>query len=108
MASFLKVKKPFISEKNRLARVAWAKKHKDWTLEQWEKVFWSDESPYCLRFAKRTHVWRLASEKFEPWATRATVKHDKKINVWGGFCAKGVGNLYRVPGMALEYANLCG
>ena len=30
---------------------------------------------------------------------RATVKHDKKINIWGCFSYYGVGHLYRVKGI---------
>lgn len=37
-------KKPYLSEVNRRKRVAWAEKHKNWTVEEWEKVLWSDES----------------------------------------------------------------
>jgi hypothetical protein len=28
-----------------------------------------------------------------------TVKHDKKIDVWGCFCATGVGHLYLIEGI---------
>jgi hypothetical protein len=41
-------------------------------------------------------VWRLPGERHSPACTIATVKHDKKINVWGCFSAAGVGRLYRV------------
>ena len=35
-------------------------------------------------------------------ATQASVKHDKKINVWGCFSAHGVGNLFRIHGIMLK------
>lgn len=41
----------------------------------------------------------MANERYKPWCTVATVKHDKKIMVWGCFCAHGVGNLYRIQGI---------
>lgn len=96
--SYWKIQKPFVSEKNRLIRVKWAKEHLPWTVEDWRQVMWSDESPFVLRFAKRQRVWRTFNERYEPWATRATVKHDKRINIWGSFAAHGVGKLYRVIG----------
>ena len=80
----------------------WSKEHLSWTVEQWREVMWSDESPYVLRFGKRTRVWRTFNERYKRWATRATVKHDKKINVWGGFAAHGVGKLYRVIGWSYQ------
>lgn len=42
------VKKPFISAKNRKARVEWAKAHLNWTPQQWSSVVWSDESKFLL------------------------------------------------------------
>ena len=60
---------------------------------------WSDESPFVLIYGKRFRVWRLHNERYNPAVTRATVKHDKRINVWGCFAGHGVGRLYRVPGI---------
>ena len=62
---------------------------------------WTDESPYVLRFGKRQRVWRTFNERYAWFATKATVKHDKKINVWGAFAAHGVGNLYWIKGDVL-------
>ena len=97
--SYWKSKKPFISDKNRRLRKEWCRAHQHWTVEQWRRVLWSDESPYVLRFNRKTRVWRRHDERFKRWATSATVKHDVKINVWGCFAAHGVGNLYLVDGI---------
>ena len=40
----MKVKKPYLSEKHKKARLEFAKRHKDWTIEDWKKVIWSDET----------------------------------------------------------------
>jgi predicted XRE-type DNA-binding protein len=37
------LRKPWISEKNRKARLAWAKLYQDWTPEDLGRVLWSDE-----------------------------------------------------------------
>src|SRR4051812_10881516 len=42
----IKRKKPFLSEKHRQQRRAFALKYKDWTIEDWNKVVWSDESKF--------------------------------------------------------------
>lgn len=99
MNSHFTVKKFFVSEKNRKIRLKWARDHKDWTVEHWRKVLWSDESPFTLRYQCRHRVWRLPEERFERFAIKGTVKHDKKINIWGCFCASGVGKLYLVDGI---------
>ena len=98
MKSYWKTKKPFISPQNRIKRVRWAKEHRDWTPKQWGNFLLTDESPYVLRFNKRGRVWRSHNERYQPWATRATIKHDKKINVWGGFAAHEAGLLHRIEG----------
>ena len=96
--SYWKTKKPYISERNRAIRVAWARERVNWPLERWRKWVFSDESPFVLRFACRTRVWRTFNDRYAPWATKATVKHDKKVNLWGAFTAAGVGILHRIEG----------
>lgn len=38
-------------------------------------------------------------ERYKPECTCATVKHDKKVNIWGCFNACGVGKLHRIEGI---------
>lgn len=107
-ASYWAANKPYICERNRKKRLAWAKDHLNWSKEQWHRVLWTDESPYVLRFKAKKRVWRMHNERYKPECTVATVKHDKKIMVWGGFAAHGVGKLYRVKGILeqLQYTEM--
>jgi len=98
-ASYWKTKAPYISKANRLHRVKWCKARLNWSLEQWKKVLWSDESPFVLRFNRKTRVWRTHNERYTPIATVGTVKSDTKLMVWGCFAAHGVGRLYRIHGI---------
>ncbi|KAK6011625.1 transposase, partial [Ostertagia ostertagi] len=41
-------KKPFISSKNRRARVEFARRHLDWTVADWSRVLFTDESKFNL------------------------------------------------------------
>lgn len=41
-------KKSFINEKQRRAKLRLARDHKDWTIEDWSKVIYSDESNFQL------------------------------------------------------------
>lgn len=94
-----KTKKPFVSAVNRRKRVEFARRRRDWTIEEWKKVLWSDESPYCIRSQTRQYVWRTPQEKSSPRCLRGTVKHQKKIMVWGCFSWYGVGALYQIKGI---------
>lgn len=100
--SYWAVKKPYISARNRRLRVQWCRAHLNWTVEDWRRVLWSDESPFVLSFNGRVRVWRLANERYSPRCCRGTLKHDKKINVWGCFSAGGVGDIMRVEGILVK------
>lgn len=41
-------KKPLLNVKQRRQRMEWAKRHRHWTGEEWNKVLWSDESKINL------------------------------------------------------------
>ena len=73
------------------ARLNWAKEHVTWTLDQWRLVLWSDESPFVLRYNRKQRIWRLPNDRYNVNIFKGTVKHDKKIMVWGCFSWNGVG-----------------
>ena len=98
MKSCWAVKKPYINENNRIKRLEWCKERKNWTVEQWKQVVWSDESPFVLRYNGKRRVWRHHNERYNDAVTIGSVKHDAKINVWGCFCAHGVDALHLVEG----------
>jgi hypothetical protein len=61
--------------------------------------FVTDESPFTLRYNRRTRCYNLKGEKYNPETMTGTVKHDKKVMVWGCFTASGVGHLHRIDGI---------
>lgn len=91
--------KPYLREANRINRLKWAKAHLNWTVEDWKRVIWSDESPFVLRYNRAQRVWRRHNDRYNPLYCRRTIKHDKKIMVWGCFTSHGVGKLYKVKGI---------
>jgi len=99
VCSNIACRKPFISPKNQKWRLAWAKAHLKWTAEQWAQVMWTDESPFVLRWVGRQRVWRRPGERYLDACMCGTVKHDKKIMVWGCFAKRGVGTLHRIRGI---------
>lgn len=104
--SYWAARKPFISEMNRQKRLEWCQARKDWSLDEWRTVMWTDESPFVLRYHGSRRVWRLHNERFSCRCTVASVKHDTKINVWGAFCAKGVGMLHHIKGIMDQHIYL--
>ncbi|GFS81274.1 HTH_Tnp_Tc3_2 domain-containing protein [Trichonephila clavipes] len=37
-------REPLLNARHRVARLAWAREHRDWSEEDWKRVVWSDES----------------------------------------------------------------
>ncbi|XGW29485.1 hypothetical protein V3C99_008926 [Haemonchus contortus] len=69
-------KKPLISAKNRKARLDWAHAHKNWTVQQWRKVIWSDESKFLLYGTDGiTFVRRSIGTRYHPSYQLPTVKN---------------------------------
>lgn len=94
-------KKPLISEKNRKARLEFAKEHKDWTIEQWSRVIWSDESKFNLFSSDGIrYVRRPINARNNVRYQVPTVKHGGgHVMVWGCFSRSGVGPLVNIEGI---------
>ncbi len=99
MRSYYAYKKPFVNETNREKRLAFALEHVHKPLSFWRKAIFVDESPFTFvsRFTER--CWRAPGERFNPECTIATLKHDGKINVWGGLSYNGVTKLHQIDGI---------
>lgn len=95
------VKKPLLRKQNKQKRLKWAKEHVNWTIEQWKKVLWSDESPFQIFGSKRAaHCRRMVGEKYKTECILPTVKHGGGVvQVWGCFSYDGVGSLIKIDGI---------
>lgn len=91
-------KKPFVSKANLKKRLKFAKDHQHWTSEDWQKVLFSDETSIFLHWRGKNIVWRRKNERLLHDCTSKTIKHDKKINVWGCFATNGTGELHKIEG----------
>ena len=57
------VHKPLLSKDHMKRRLEWAKKYKDWTEVDWEKVLFTDETKIELRpYIGGGRVWKKAGE----------------------------------------------
>lgn len=93
-------KKPYISAKNKIARITFARDHvsKDETF--WDTVIFTDESKFNLHGSDgRSYVWRQPNTQLQPKNMRGTVKHGGgHVMVWGAMSSSGVGNLVFIEG----------
>ncbi|GFS73287.1 uncharacterized protein TNCV_4711711 [Trichonephila clavipes] len=55
---------PLLTARHRAAR---RKEHRDWSVEDWKRVGWSDKSRFRLLNADgRLRIWRQAHETMDP------------------------------------------
>ena len=96
-----KIKKPRFQDRYKKLRLEFAKKHASWTVEDWSRVIWSDEtkinrlgSDGCKWVWKKQGARQLTDRKIE-----GTVKFGGgSLMVWGCFTAKGVGYMTKIEG----------
>jgi DDE superfamily endonuclease/Transposase len=100
LGSIEKKPKPMLSAKNIKARLEFANLHKDWTVDDWKRVIWSDETK-INRFCSdgRAWAWIFDGQKLQPHHVKQTVKHGGgSLMVWGCMTAKGPGFMCRIDG----------
>ena len=69
-------KKTLLKDTNNKKRLAWAKKHEQWTLDRWKSVLWSDESKFEIFGSNhRVFVRRRVGERMISACVVQTVKH---------------------------------
>ncbi len=59
--------KPLLNPKHPQKHLTWAKEKKNWTVAQWSKVLFSDESKFSISFVNQCpRVWRKRGETHNP------------------------------------------
>ena len=58
-----------------MEEVGVAKKHDDWSVQDWKKVLFPDESTFQQFTVRKNHVRRPLGERFNTKYTISTVKH---------------------------------
>lgn len=94
-------KKPSVSERNRHARLEFAQQHLNWTVQDWGKVLFSDESRYKIFNSDgMKRVRRPVNMRFHPKYVTPTIKHGQgSVFVWGCFSWSRVGLLHFIDGI---------
>jgi hypothetical protein len=68
------------------ARLEWALVHKDWTLEDWKKVIWTDETSVLLSHRRGGYrIWRRRDKTVLKSCVRSRWKGYSEFMFWGAF-----------------------
>jgi transposase len=88
-AGFHKTKptrKPGLTQEMEDARLQFAREHEHWTIEDWKRVIWSDETSVVCGFRRGGYkVWRRSDEKFNKSCIRPRWKGYSQFMFWGCF-----------------------
>lgn len=98
LSSRVKQRKPKLTQKHIKDRLDFAKRHQYWTLSDWERVVFSDESK-INRFNSDGRSWCWVRNGQSSSCVQETVKHGGgSIMVWGCMTIHGCGLLIKING----------
>ena len=100
MKAVVKKKRPLLSQRHRRERLDFAISHKDWTVEDWKHVVWSDETKINrLGSDGRKWAWKKAGEGLSDRTVAGTVKFGGgSLMMWGCMMWEGVGYGCKIDG----------
>ena len=100
MKSAVKKKRPFLSKHHQKQRLDFAIAHQDWTVEDWKRVIWSDETKINrLGSDGRKWVWKKPGEALSGRIIEPTLKFGGgSLMIWGCFTWNGVGYACKIDG----------
>jgi len=90
--------KPILTESHRSIRLAYARKYSNWTVRQWKKVLFSDESSVQVGKIYPTKIWMRPENRFKPgfYLPKKQDYGKRYVKVWSCFGYSGVGTLHFV------------
>jgi hypothetical protein len=94
-----------------VAHLNFARYHENWTVEDWKRILWSDETKINrIGSDGKVYTWKKRGEPLSDRTTTPTVKHGggNNLMVWGCMGWNGVGKLTEVQGLmdAQQYCDI--
>ena len=99
--SATKKKVPMLKLTHHQGQLKFARYHENWTVEDWKRVLWSDETKINhIGSDGKVYAWKQWGEPLSSHTTAPTVKHggENNLMVWGCMGWNGVGKLVEVQG----------
>ena len=100
MKAVVKKKCPLLTKCHRQARMDFALSHRDWTIEDWKQVIWSDETKInCIGSDGKKWAWKKAGEELSNRLVEGTVKFGRgSLMMWGCMTWDSVGMACKMDG----------
>ena len=96
----VKKKHPLLKPSHRRERLDWAERHKEYTLEDWKRIVWSDGTKINhLGSDGRKWIWKEVGETLTDRQVEGTVKlGGGNVMMWGCMFWEGIGYATRIEG----------
>jgi hypothetical protein len=97
--SRIAAQKPLLTFQMKRKRLAFARKYRHFTADDWSTVMYSNESTFrCIRAVRSMASRPLGMNRFDTRYTMKTVKHPASLMVWACFSGScGRGGIYFLP-----------
>jgi len=92
MIAVVKRKCPFLKQQHKKKRLQWAERCKEYTLEDWKRIVWTDETKINhLGSDGREWVWKDVGELLNDRLVKSTVKFEGgNVMMWGCMLWDGI------------------
>lgn len=101
--------KPILNRRKILRRKEFAKKYERWTVQNWNKIIFSDEKIFRVRPGAKVRYWvRKGANRYLPKYIVNTEQKPQGVMVWAAMNSRGQICLKRCPPSvtAQEYQNI--
>ena len=100
MKAVVKVKRPLLTAKHKRHCLEWAIEHKNWTIDDWKSIVWSDETKInCLGSDGRKWVWKKQGESLSHRLVSGTLNFGGgSLMLWGCIFWEGCGYACQIEG----------
>ena len=85
--SCVAAKKPFLSNKHKVDRLAFAKKYQAWQLSDWMNMIWTHEASFEIgKNSQQVKIWQRSYERYSWDCLAPTFKsRHTSVMIWGAF-----------------------
>ena len=73
----------------------WARDNQNCSVDQWNRLIFSNESIFCISFGDHEpRIWRMSYERYNAKCMKESVKFPQSVIVWGCMSATWVGKIW--------------
>ena len=97
LRGFKPARKPLLTARMRSKHLQWCKERRNWSIDQWFKIMWSDES--VIRFFSNYSSFMRCKVccRYEAKFIVPAVKHPQSVMLWGSMSGFSTGSLVFLP-----------